>query len=141
MKDIDEVSYKCESMISSLNETNPTFNFGMEKINQFLKTKDLKEIIKTTLSSEEQKDISKESKQQHNDFCQNLKNESSENLENNNNDIPEIVSVTDSDSEESDSEIEEDEVVDCSKYIRTTETDEEIKNYFKKDSDVYQDVF
>ena len=62
MKDVDEVSYKCESMVSSLNETNPTFNFGMEKINQFLKTKDLKEIIKTTLSSEEQKDISKESK-------------------------------------------------------------------------------
>ena len=43
MKDVDEVSYKCESMVSSLNETNPTFNFGMEKINQFLKTKDLKQ--------------------------------------------------------------------------------------------------
>ncbi|KAL4578457.1 hypothetical protein LXL04_014580 [Taraxacum kok-saghyz] len=141
MKDFDEVSYKCESMVKTSTETNPSFNFGMEKINQFLKQKDLKEIIKTTLSSEEQKDISKESKQQHQEFCQNLKNETSENLENDNNDIPEIVSIVDdSESEETDSEIEEDEVVDCSNYIRTTETDEEIRNYFKKDSDVYQDV-
>ena len=33
MKDVDEVSYKCESMVSYLNETNPNFNYGMEKIN------------------------------------------------------------------------------------------------------------
>src|SRR6187200_2712948 len=57
MKDVDEVSYKCESMVSSLNETNPTFNFGMEKINQFLKTKDLKEIIKTTLVTPPNQDL------------------------------------------------------------------------------------
>ena len=35
MKDVDEVSYKCESMVSSLKETNPSFNFGMEKVNRF----------------------------------------------------------------------------------------------------------
>ena len=69
-----------------------------------------------------------------------MKNESSENIENNNNDIPEIASIADSDSEESDSEIDEDEVVDCSNYIRTTETDEEIKNYFKQYSEDYQNV-
>ena len=60
MEDVDKVSYKCEAMVSSSNGTNPTYNFRMEKINEFLKTKDLKEIIKTTLSSEKQKDISKE---------------------------------------------------------------------------------
>ena len=118
MKDVDEVSYKCESMVSSLNEINPSFNFGMEKINQFLKTKVLKEIIKTTLSSEEQKDISKESKQQHKFFCNNLKNESSENIKKNDDDFLDVETIDeDSESDESDSEIDEDEVIDCSKTI------------------------
>ena len=106
-----------------------------------MKTKDLKEIIKTTLSSEEQKDISKESKQQHQEFCQNLKNESSETIKKNDDDFLDVETIDDdSESDESNSEIDEDEVIDCSYFIRTTETDEEIKNYFKKDSENYQDV-
>ena len=65
-----------------------------------------------------------------------------ENFEQNNDEVFEIETiVNESDSEDSDfSEIDEDEVIDCSNYIRTTETDEEIKNYFKQDSEKYQDV-
>ena len=93
MDDVDEISYKCESMVSSSKDSNLTYHFGMEKINEFFKSRDLKEIIKTTLSSEEQKDISNESKQQHKEFCQNLKNETSENVKQNNDDVFEIETI------------------------------------------------
>ena len=125
-----------------LTNVNQWLLLQMEKINEFLKTRNLKKIIKPTLSLEEQKDISNESKQQHKEFCHNLKNESLENIEQNNDEVFEIETiVNDSDSEVSDfSEIDEYEVIDCSNYIRTTETDEEIKIFFKKDSEKYQDV-
>ena len=102
----------------------------------------MKEIIKTTLSSEEQNDISNESKQQHKDFCQILKNETSENVKLNNDEFFEIETIDDdSNSEVSDfSESDEDEVIDYSNYIKTTETDEEIKQFFKMDSEKYQEV-
>ncbi|KAL4554284.1 hypothetical protein LXL04_039591 [Taraxacum kok-saghyz] len=68
-------------------------------------------MIKTTLSSEEQKDISNESKLQHKEFCQNLKNDNSEKVKQINDDIFEIETIDDdSNSEVSDSsESDEDE--------------------------------
>ena len=46
--EIDAEAYNCESVVSS-DDVNPTYMFGLDKIESFIKSKDHKEMLKNLL--------------------------------------------------------------------------------------------
>ena len=117
LDNIDEMCYECEAIVGSQDALNVTYQYGLDKVDEFLSSEKMKKMVSETLTKEERHDIKIESKCQSDNFVKSLDSSA------------DFVSVKEweedsvADEEERDSlsessEISELEDLDCSSFIQ-----------------------
>ena len=140
MSAIDEMSYDCESIVSSVVSANSylsgTYKDGLDKFEEFMKNKEIKEMLNESLTKDEKSHIIKDLNESHESFCANLQSDCSEPWVNNYVD----ACLNDNDGYETDiSEISIEEEVDCSSFVKT-ENANNVPNLILEDSEEYVKV-
>ena len=127
---IDATAFECESIVSETNVQNVTYNYGLDKVNEFLRSKEVEKMISENFPKEEKLKVDLETENQLNSFLKKLHSESKE--EN----IPNLEKIS-CESEDNISEISELEDVDCSAFVGTSSNQEEteVGNSYENDLD------
>ena len=115
--EIDPTAFECESIVSETDVKNVTYNYGLEKVNEFLSSKEVEKMISENFPSEEKIKVDIETENQLNTFMKKLHSETKEN------EIPDFekISCKDEDTESETSELED---VDCSAFAGTSSVEE-----------------
>ena len=106
--EIDAEAYNCESVISS-EDVNPTYMYGLDKIESFIKSKDHKDMLKNLLDENDKLKLRTETIQKFDSLNANLSSENKIDVEN----------ASELNEDDNMSEISVEDTVDCSEFVKS----------------------
>ena len=106
--EIDAEAYNCESVISS-EDVNPTYMYGLDKIESFIKSKDHKNMLKNLLDENDKLKLRTETIQKFDSLNANLSSENKIDVEN----------ASELNEDDNMSEISVEDTVDCSEFVKS----------------------
>ena len=106
--EIDAEAYNCESVVSS-DDVNPTYMYGLDKIESFIKSKDHKDMLKNLLDENDKLKLRTETIQKFDSLSANLSSENKIDVEN----------ASELDEDDDMSEISVEVEVDCSEFVKS----------------------